>query len=373
MAIYHFSMKTFSRSKGQSAVAAIAYRAGAKMECEREGRVHDYTRKGAVLHSEIFTPKDAPEWAADRQALWNAVEAAEKRKNSTVAREFEVALPKELDEAQRIELVRDFAQQIVERHGCVVDASLHDDTGYKSKGNHHAHIMLTTRKLENNEFTKKTRELDQRNSGEVQYWREQWAVTANNHLRENAITKGDKPVEIDHRSLSEQGIDRPATIKLGSAAAAMERKGIKTDRGDINRLAKTYSATNHRDHKRSEKVATTQTAEMNNKIQFLANRLPEVMRDIEHKHPDLYKMLDDLGIEPAPPEKPLRTLTEPERKAFEAMREKVREVFKDSPDIMQDKLQQIDDKEIEVRQLENPVTLEPERVRAAVSDKGMDR
>ena len=69
MAIYHLSVKTFSRSKGQSATAAVAYRAGAKVECEREGRTHDYTKKGGVLHSEIFLPDDAPDWAADRMRL----------------------------------------------------------------------------------------------------------------------------------------------------------------------------------------------------------------------------------------------------------------------------------------------------------------
>ncbi|WP_350562900.1 MobA/MobL family protein, partial [Psychrobacter sp. CAL346-MNA-CIBAN-0220] len=93
MAIYHLSVKTFSRSKGQSATAAIAYRAGEKIKCEHEGRTHDYTKKNDVLHSEIFLPANAPSWATDRQQLWNEVEKAEKRKNSTIAREFEVALP----------------------------------------------------------------------------------------------------------------------------------------------------------------------------------------------------------------------------------------------------------------------------------------
>ncbi|MGE6327355.1 MobQ family relaxase [Psychrobacter pacificensis] len=176
MAIYHLSVKTFSRSKGQSATAAVAYRAAAKIHCDHERRDHDYSKKRDVIHSEIFLPPNAPSWANDRQQLWNEVERAEKRKNSTVAREFEVALPNELNKEQRIALVQDFAKQIVARHGCAVDAHLHDDKGsYKSKENQHAHIMLTTRRLEPEGFTKKTRELDEKKSGEVVYWREQWA------------------------------------------------------------------------------------------------------------------------------------------------------------------------------------------------------
>ena len=105
MAIYHLSVKTFSRSNGQSATAAVAYRAGAKIHWDHERREHDYSKKRDVIHSEIFLPPNAPSWANDRQQLWNEVERAEKRKNSTVAREFEVALPNELNEQQRIALV----------------------------------------------------------------------------------------------------------------------------------------------------------------------------------------------------------------------------------------------------------------------------
>lgn len=293
MAIYHLSIKTFSRSKGQSATAAVAYRAGAKIECEQEGRTHDYTRKAGVLHSEIFLPDDAPGWAADRQQLWNKAEEAETRKNSTVAREFEVALPKELDEQQRIALVQDFAKQIVERHGCAVDAHLHDDDSRRTKQNHHAHIMLTTRKLEKDGFTKKTRELDQKQSGEVIYWREQWAKTVNEHLRDNGIEK-----RIDHRSLKEQGLEREPTIKMGVNASALERKGVKTERGDHNRAITAY------DPDKLNKHLTTQykqTLEFHNKLQFIKRRLPEIKRDLAEKQPKLYQSLDDLGIPTAEP------------------------------------------------------------------------
>ncbi|HAG1192618.1 TPA: MobA/MobL family protein [Salmonella enterica] len=294
MAIFHLSVKTFSRSKGQSATASVAYRAGEKIKCDREGRTHDYTKKGGVLHSEIFLPPNAPSWANDRQQLWNQVEKAEKRKNSTVAREFEVALPYELDKEQRIALVQDFAKQIVERHGCAVDAHLHDDDKRTVKANHHAHIMLTTRKLEQDGFTDKTRELDQKQSGEIVYWREQWAKTVNKHLWEHGIDK-----QVDHRSLKEQGLEREPTIKMGVNASALERKGVKTERGDYNRAIKSY------DPDKINKHLTTQfkqAEELYNKLQFIEKRLPEVKRDIADKQPSLYRSLDDMGISTAPPE-----------------------------------------------------------------------
>ena len=315
MAIYHLSIKTFSRSKGQSAIAAVAYRAGAKIHCDRERRGHDYSKKRDVIHSEIFLPSNAPSWAIDRQQLWNEVERAEKRKNSTVAREFEVALPNELNEHQRIALVQDFAKQIVARHGCAVDAHLHDDKGsYKSKENQHAHIMLTTRRLEPEGFTKKTRELDEKKSGEVVYWREQWAKTANEHLREYGI-------EIDHRSLKDQGLEREPTIKMGVAASALERKGVKTDRGDINREVAKYNKVLETNS--NEKIngilskQIKQATELHNKLRFIKRRLPEVKRDIAEKQPKLYQAFDDLGIPTAKPE-PTRSVDhEQERERIE--------------------------------------------------------
>lgn len=315
MAIYHLSVKTFSRSDGQSATAAVAYRAGAKIHCDRERRGHDYSKKRDVVHSEIFLPPNAPSWATDRQQLWNEVERAEKRKNSTVAREFEVALPNELNEEQRITLVQDFAKQIVARHGCAVDAHLHDDKGsYKSKENQHAHIMLSTRRLEPEGFTKKTRELDERKSGEVVYWREQWAKTANEYLREYGI-------EIDHRSLKDQGLEREPTIKMGAAASALERKGIKTDRGDINREVAKYNKflETNSNEKINEILSKQlkQATELHNKLQFIKRRLPEVKRDIAEKQPKLYQAFDDLGIPTAEPE-PIRSVdNEQERERIE--------------------------------------------------------
>lgn len=299
MAIYHFSMKTFSRSKGQTATASMAYRSGTKIECDREGRTHDYTKKSGVEHTEVFLPPNSPEWANDRPSLWNNVERAEKRKNSTVAREFEVALPCELDKEQRIALVANFAQQIVERHGCAVDACLHNDDRNKTP-NHHAHIMLTTRKLEQTGFTQKTRELDNRNSGEVDFWREQWAKTVNEHLKQHEIRdKNNHLIQIDHRSLKDQGVDRQPTIKMGVKASAMERKGKKTDKGKYNKVIKSYKP---QEITRIYEKVLKQAQEMHNKINFINRRLPEVKRDIQLKQPNLYQELDQMGIPTAPPD-----------------------------------------------------------------------
>jgi ATP-dependent exoDNAse (exonuclease V) alpha subunit len=121
MAIYHLSVKTVGRSDGKTATAAAAYRACAVVACERENVTHDYTRKGGLVHAQIIAPANAPEWATDRTKLWNAAEAAETRKNSTVAREFELALPAELTAEQRQELAIDFATELVKKYGFVAD------------------------------------------------------------------------------------------------------------------------------------------------------------------------------------------------------------------------------------------------------------
>ncbi len=107
--MFHLSVKPISRASGRSATAAAAYRAGAEIEDLRTGETHDYSRKRDVVHSEILVPPGSPAWAEDRSALWNAAEAAEKRKDARVARDYEVAIPKELTREQGIELVRDFA------------------------------------------------------------------------------------------------------------------------------------------------------------------------------------------------------------------------------------------------------------------------
>ncbi|MDE2422381.1 MAG: MobA/MobL family protein [Gammaproteobacteria bacterium] len=230
MAIYHLSVKTISRSAGRSATAAAAYRSGTKIHCQREDKTFDYTHKGGVENREIFTPEYVPEWATDREKLWNTVELTETRKNSTVAREFEVALPAELDPYQRSQLVRGFVKEIITRHQCVVDVAIHAPSREGDDRNYHAHILMSTRRIDHTGFTEKTRELDEKKSGEVLYWREQWA----NHCN-YALERAGYRERIDHRSLDAQGIDREPTIHLGVSATALERRNHSSHLGDENR------------------------------------------------------------------------------------------------------------------------------------------
>jgi len=244
LAIFHLSVKTISRSAGRSATAAIAYRSGEKVMDERTGLVHDYTRRRGVEHTEIFLPENAPAWASQREQLWNAAELAEKRKNSTVAREFEVALPAELNREQRLELVREFARDLVQRHGMAVDVAIHEPGKEGDHRNHHAHILCSTRRLTPEGFKDKTRELDDQKSGEVSHWRERWAEMSNRHL-ENA----GRQERIDHRSLEAQRaaaiergdteqaakLERLPTVHLGPNVVQMEQRGIRTERGDKGR------------------------------------------------------------------------------------------------------------------------------------------
>lgn len=221
MAIYHLSVKTISRSAGRSATAAAAYRAGVEIADERTGEIHDYTRKGGIESAELILPANAPEWAADRAALWNAAEQAETRKNSTVAREFEIALPAELSPAERQRLAHDFAREIVGRHGGAADVAIHAPGKEGDNRNHHAHILLSTRRLGPEGFTEKTRELDDQKTGPqiVTQWRERFASLQNERLRENGIE-----ARVDHRTLEAQGINREPTRHLGPAAAGFERR-----------------------------------------------------------------------------------------------------------------------------------------------------
>lgn len=221
MAIYHLSVKAISRSAGRSGTASSAYRSGEKIEDERTGEVHDYTRRSGVESADLVLPEDAPDWAADRAALWNAAEQAETRKNATVAREFEIALPEELPPAERRRLALDLAGELVQRHGCAADVAVHAPGKAGDQRNHHAHIMLTTRRIGPDGFTEKTRELDDRKTGKelVSEWRERFAELQNARLQENGIA-----AQVDHRSLEAQGQDRAPTRHLGPAASGYERR-----------------------------------------------------------------------------------------------------------------------------------------------------
>jgi hypothetical protein len=229
VSIYHLSVKSFSRAAGRSATAAAAYRAAEKIEDKRTGEVHDYTRKGGVEGTELVLPAGAPEWAHDRAALWNAAEEAERRKNSVVAREFEVALPAELTAAQRRELAVALARELVERHGFAADVAIHQPSRHGDDRNYHAHILVSTRQLEPEGFTQKTRELDNKewSSYAVHHWRERFA-----ELQNQALERHGHEARVDHRTLAAQGLDREPTVHLGPHATGYERRtGEQSRRG----------------------------------------------------------------------------------------------------------------------------------------------
>lgn len=239
MAIYHLSTKPVSRAAGRSATAAAAYRAGARITDERTGEIHDYTRKQGVEHSFIVAPFGVKS-AYDREKLWNAAEAAEKRKDSRVAREFEIALPDELPEHERRRLAVEFARELVDRYGVAADVAIHAPSRDGDERNHHAHILCTTRKVtqgENGELLlgdktvfelsdKKRESLGLGSSAdELIEIREMWAQIANRSMGHYTDQR------IDHRSLKDQGItDRLPQVHLGPAVTQMHRRGVKSDK-----------------------------------------------------------------------------------------------------------------------------------------------
>jgi hypothetical protein len=252
MAIYHCSIKIIKRSQGRSAVAAATYRSGQKLTNEWDGITHDYTKKGGVVHSEILLPAHAPPEFSDRSNLWNSVEKIEKSRNAQLAREIEIALPAELDRKAQITLVRAYVRDTFVTSGMCVDFSIHD----KGDGNPHAHIMLTLRPLtERGEWGAKCRkEYDLDGHGQriplpgggfkshrvdttdwndpckAEVWRAAWADACNHVLEQIG-----RPERIDHRSYLRQGIQQMPTVHMGVAATQMERRGLATEKGTVNR------------------------------------------------------------------------------------------------------------------------------------------
>jgi len=232
-----------------------------------DGQTHDYTRKRGVLHTEIILPPNAPLKYAGRSALWNAVEEVEKNKTSQLARELNIALPKELSFEQNLELIREYVRKNFVDEGMCADIAIHDQ--HDDNENVHAHIMLTTRSL-NKDGTWAAKErkvfaldehgeriplidpatglqkVDGRNRKQwkreyiqsndwnsranAELWRESWANLCNEFLERHNHSE-----RIDHRSYERQGLEIIPTIHLGAAVSAMERKGIRTAKGNLNR------------------------------------------------------------------------------------------------------------------------------------------
>ncbi|MGE3149435.1 MAG: Ti-type conjugative transfer relaxase TraA [Pseudorhodoplanes sp.] len=248
MAIYHCSMKPIARASGRSAVAAAAYRTASRILNERDGLVHDFTRKEGVEHSEIVLPTGSDaEWARDREALWNAAEKAEVRKDARVAREFEIALPHELSAEQRVSLTRAFAQGLADRYGTAVDFAIHEPHGAGDIRNHHAHVMMTTRRVEADGLGDKTA-IELKNARllsdglptsmmQLREIRQSWEHHANEHLARAGIE-----ARIDHRSHAERGLEIEPTEHIGVHASQMDRRGLAVSRTRLDAEAATRNA-----------------------------------------------------------------------------------------------------------------------------------
>ncbi|MBS7696194.1 MULTISPECIES: Ti-type conjugative transfer relaxase TraA [unclassified Chelatococcus] len=229
MAIYHLHVKVIGRKAGSSAVASAAYRSASRLRDERIDRVQDFSAKRGVVHSEVLLPENAPEAWSDRERLWNDVEAFEVRKDAQLAREVEFAIPREMTQAQGIELARDFAQAEFVDQGMIADLNVHWDFAEDGSPKPHAHVMLTMRSVDENGFGPKVR--DWNRTEMVERWRERWAEHVNERLAELDID-----ARIDHRSLEAQGIGLEPQSQIGAPAQRIEGEGIEAaDRADMHR------------------------------------------------------------------------------------------------------------------------------------------
>jgi Ti-type conjugative transfer relaxase TraA len=228
MAIYHLHVKVIGRKSGSSAVASAAYRSGSRLRDERLDRSHDFSAKRGVVHSEVMLPENVPEAWGDRERLWNDVEAFEIRKDAQLAREVEFAIPRELTQAQGIELARDFVRAEFVGLGMIADLNVHWDIGEDGMPKPHAHVMLTMRAVDESGFSPKVREWNRTEM--VERWRERWAELANERLAELDID-----ARIDHRSLEAQGIALEPQSQIGAPAKRIEDRGIEGEATEADR------------------------------------------------------------------------------------------------------------------------------------------
>lgn len=292
MAIFHFSANTISRGKGRSAVAAAAYRSGSRITNEYDGVVHDYRRKRGVIDKQIFLPDHVPREYYDRATLWNAVEKIEKAKNAQLAREIEIAIPKEISLAGTYQMVKEYITENFVSKGMIADCCYHD----KGDGNRHAHILLTVRPINldgtwgdkqrkeyifdkdgNKIYDAKKRQYkcksipttDWNNRENVELWRMKWEEKYNRYLK---LYGSDE--RVDHRSYERQGLDILHTRHLGVAASQMEKRGVKTELGNINRKIK----------------------EKNNLIKALAQKISNLTEEAKRIAYEVKKKLKDLAL-----------------------------------------------------------------------------
>ena len=248
----HHDIKIIQRSNHQSAVASAAYQSGERLFSEYDQKQKYYSHKSEIVHTEIMLPPHAPPAYADRNTLWNAAEAIEKQWNSQLARRIVLAIPREIPRSQHADLIRDYCREFFVSKGMIADFAIHD----KGDGNPHAHILLTIRAMdETGKWLPKSRKVyDLDENGErirlpsgnwkshkedtvdwndqkyCEIWRHEWEVIQNRYLEAN-----DRPERVDLRSYARQGLDKIPTVHMGPAVSQMEKRGIQTNIGNLNR------------------------------------------------------------------------------------------------------------------------------------------
>ena len=301
MALFHFTVTQTKRSKGQSAIASAAYRSGEKLYSEYYGEYSDYTRKGGVICSDILLPSHAPPEYADRQTLGNAVEKAERGKNAQLAYSFEISLQNEFSLEENIALAREFLFREFVSRGMTVDVSFHEkECEDGGTPNPHFHFLCPIRPMEQDGTwgIKQRREyvLDEEGNRirdangkyvfnavpttdwgspeTLEHWREAWAEMCNAKFAEKGLD-----VRIDHRSYERQGVDLLPTIHEGATVRAMEKKGIRTEKGEFNRWIKATNAV---------------IKDIRKKISLLFDWITEIKAELaKPQTPDLVSLLND--------------------------------------------------------------------------------
>ena len=295
MALYHFHVDQIKRSAGQSAIAAAAYRAGEKLYSEYYGETNDYSRKGGVLHTEILLPPNAPPEYKDRQTLWNAVEKVEKNKKAQLAYNFDIALQNELTMEENISLARCFVQEYFVSKGMIADLAVHEPDKENGISNPHFHVMTTMRPL-NPDGTwgnKQRREYVLNENGErkkdengnyifiavhttdwhepetLEHWRDAWCRMVNAEFERKGVA-----ARIDHRSYEDQGVEQIPTVHEGPLVQKMEKRGIRTQKADLNRWIRTTNRL---------------IAAVKKKIRFLLDWIASIKEEMEAaKHQEPY-------------------------------------------------------------------------------------
>ena len=291
----HYSIKISTRSKSPPTTAQAAYQSGERLFDERTHRTKNYKEKRGVIYTEILLPENAPKEYGDRNTLWNAVEKAETNWNAQTARRFEIALPKELPPDIWREMIRTYVQEQFVNKGMIADLAIHDPD--PPDHNPHAHVMLTMRAMdEKGHWLPKSRreyELDENGSrirdedGQWKFrkvfttdwddhenaerWRQSWEDLQNRYLE-----AADRPERISMKSYERQGIDQIPTVHMGPSVAAMERRGIETNIGNLNR-----------EIKKTNGLITAFKRAINRIIKWLSE-LKEGIREIEMEPKEIF-------------------------------------------------------------------------------------